>query len=393
LNTPLDAMLVIDSSKSDTASSVVKSYAYDFAGNSNSAYQGIAAVDDGLGFPYAAKNPLTIKNFKAMEQLFVNSTTLADQKSYNLNVDYYLLVKPAVKQVQTDAILWDSSSVGNIPAEYIKGYNVYKETYGKLLKLNHDMKGPIPYVAGSTELSLTCMLLSDCYDTVKPTDKIVVVIEDKYGNKWPDITVSVPVPTINLLSPTSGAIATPVTITGTGFGATQGTSKVNFGAATATVLSWSDKQITTTVPVGAATGQLFVYVEVGNVKSNMEIFTVNANTVPVYISFKPSAELDKTKCFISQYDPNRDPDGCDFVGKGLVVAGVPMNWYYYFNAVRGQSTSVSVTAGYLEWNADRFTVNGNISIPASATVAAYRLEVNLGAGTFTLTSCQNSGCY
>jgi len=43
------------------------------------------------------------------------------------------------------------------------------------------------------------------------------------------------------LSPTSGTAGTPVTITGTNFGATQGSSTVTFNGTAATATTWSDE--------------------------------------------------------------------------------------------------------------------------------------------------------
>jgi hypothetical protein len=103
--------------------------------------------------------------------------------------------------------------------------------------------------------------------------------------------------------------------------------------------------------------------------------------------------LDKTKCFIGLFDPNPDPDGCTFVRKGLVVAGVPAIDWHNFDAVLGQTTTVSVTAGYWDWTTELFTITGKVSIPASSSVEAYKLEVNVGAGTFSLIPCQKAGCY
>jgi hypothetical protein len=189
---PLDSLLVIDSSKSDASTSGVKTYTYDFAGSRDSAFTGKLPVDKGLAFPYIAKTQLTIPNFTAMGQYFVNSTALVDGRTFNIAVDYYLLVNPKVKQVQTNAVLWDSSAVGNIPASYIKGYDVYKDAGdGTYVKINSAAKGQIPLVVGSTEMSLSCISTSDCNDSIKPTDKMVVVIEDKYGNRWPQVKESV----------------------------------------------------------------------------------------------------------------------------------------------------------------------------------------------------------
>lgn len=51
------------------------------------------------------------------------------------------------------------------------------------------------------------------------------------------------------VNPTRGAVHTPVTITGEGFGSTQGTSTVTIGGLPAIVLSWSNTEIIVRVPV------------------------------------------------------------------------------------------------------------------------------------------------
>jgi hypothetical protein len=79
-------------------------------------------------------------------------------------------------------------------------------------------------------------------------------------------------PSITSLSPTSGAIGTSVTITGTNFGATQGSSTVTFNGTTATPTYWSATTIVVTVPSGATTGN--VVVTASNVASNSLPFTV-----------------------------------------------------------------------------------------------------------------------
>jgi RHS repeat-associated protein len=78
-------------------------------------------------------------------------------------------------------------------------------------------------------------------------------------------------PVITSLSPTSGAVGTSVTINGTGFGSTQGTSTVKLNGAAATVTSWSGTQIAATVP-NAISGN--VVVTEGGVASNGVAFTV-----------------------------------------------------------------------------------------------------------------------
>src|SRR6266700_1819993 len=79
-------------------------------------------------------------------------------------------------------------------------------------------------------------------------------------------------PSITSLTLTSGAVGASVTITGTTFGSSQGSSTVKFNGTTATVTSWSDTSIGVPVPVGATTGNVVVHV--GGVDSNGVTFTI-----------------------------------------------------------------------------------------------------------------------
>jgi hypothetical protein len=68
---------------------------------------------------------------------------------------------------------------------------------------------------------------------------------------------------VSSVSPTYGYRGTNVTVTGTGFGTTQGTSYVSFAGVAAPVVSWSSTSIACTVPFGATTGINLVQVIVG----------------------------------------------------------------------------------------------------------------------------------
>jgi hypothetical protein len=87
-------------------------------------------------------------------------------------------------------------------------------------------------------------------------------------------TYAVSVPTVSNINPTSGAVGTQVTIMGSNFGSTQGSSTVTFNGTTATsITSWSSTQIVAVVPAGATTGAVEVKVN-GAANSNAPIFTV-----------------------------------------------------------------------------------------------------------------------
>jgi len=77
---------------------------------------------------------------------------------------------------------------------------------------------------------------------------------------------------IGSVSPTTGGPGTQITITGDGFGATQGNGIVWLGSASGNVMSWSNTQITATVAASAVSG--VARVEQNDVWSNAVTFTV-----------------------------------------------------------------------------------------------------------------------
>lgn len=89
-------------------------------------------------------------------------------------------------------------------------------------------------------------------------------------------------PVIASLSQTSGAVGATVTITGSLFGLSQGSSTVTFNGVGATASAWSPTSITVTVPGGATSGN--VLVTVGPRASNGIAFTVTSGSCTVTIS-------------------------------------------------------------------------------------------------------------
>jgi hypothetical protein len=90
--------------------------------------------------------------------------------------------------------------------------------------------------------------------------------------------------TITSITPASAVAGASVTIAGSGFGATQGSGAVMFGATTATVSAWSATSITATVPASLSPGAVLVTVTPqGGTASNGFSFTVlepGADTTP-----------------------------------------------------------------------------------------------------------------
>jgi IPT/TIG domain len=82
-------------------------------------------------------------------------------------------------------------------------------------------------------------------------------------------------PNITSLNPTSAAVGAQVTITGNGFGATQGSGLVWLGTQPGNVVSWSATQIVATVASGAKTGNARVLQN--DALSNSVPFTVSGS--------------------------------------------------------------------------------------------------------------------
>ena len=93
-------------------------------------------------------------------------------------------------------------------------------------------------------------------------------------------SAAAPAPTITGVSATTGAIGSPVVITGTGFGATQGGSLVLLQGMPVTVNSWSATSINVSISNGAISGPLLVSLAPAMNDSNPVIFTVTSQPLP-----------------------------------------------------------------------------------------------------------------
>jgi YD repeat-containing protein len=99
------------------------------------------------------------------------------------------------------------------------------------------------------------------------------------GAFWDPTGTFSSIPSITSLSPTSGATGTSVTITGTNFGSSQGSSTVTFNGVLATPTSWSATSIVVPVPTTASTGP--VVVTEGSHATNGVTFTVAPNIASI----------------------------------------------------------------------------------------------------------------
>jgi IPT/TIG domain len=202
----------------------------------------------------------------------------------------------------------------------------------------------------------------------------VVVTVDGIPSNGVTFTV-VPTATISSLSPATGAVSAPVTITGTNFGVTRGTSTVTFNGVSATPTSWSAASIAVPVPSGATTGT--VNVTVGGVASNGMTFTVVPTATITSLS-PASGEVGATVTITGTNFGS--PHGTSAVSFNGVTA-TPTSWSATSIAVQvpgGATTgNVVVTVGGVASTGVTFTV---VPAPTSQpTMEVDRASLNFGA--------------
>lgn len=191
-----------------------------------------------------------------------------------------------------------------------------------------------------------------------------------------------PTPTISSLSPTSGAPGASVTITGTNFGATQGTSTIKFNGTAATPTSWSDTSIVAPVPSAATTGN--VVVTVSGVASTGVGFTV----APSISSISPTSGAVGALVTISgkNFQSTQGSNTVTFNG----TSAPPSSWTNTQITVpvpAGASTGpVVVTAAGLTSNSKTFTVKPTPTISSvSPNFGAPGVSITISGTNFGTT--------
>ena len=126
----------------------------------------------------------------------------------------------------------------------------------------------------ATTSSWTATRIVASVPSLATSGAVTVTVGGVASNGMPFTVTGGSAPSITSLTPASGAVGTVVTIAGTNFGATKGTSTVTFNGTTGMPTTWSATSIVVPVPASATTGN--VVVTVGGVASNTRVFTVTA---------------------------------------------------------------------------------------------------------------------
>jgi regulation of enolase protein 1 (concanavalin A-like superfamily) len=155
---------------------------------------------------------------------------------------------------------------------------------------------------------------------------------------------SAPAPVITSLSGTTGSIGSQVTISGTGFGATQSGSLVTLNGSPVTINSWSSTAIVVTIPTGATSGNFLVSVAPAMNASNAMYFTVTSQPLP-------ASWLDADVGAVGMTGSATYANGTFTVaGAGLGTFSTPDGFHFVYQPLSGDGTIVarvvSVTGGY-----------------------------------------------
>jgi YD repeat-containing protein len=191
---------------------------------------------------------------------------------------------------------------------------------------------------------------------------------------------TMPNPVITSLSPTSGAVGTSVTINGSGFGASQGTSSVQLNGAATTVTSWSATQIVVTVP-NTISGSMIV--TEGGVASNGVTFTVPA---PQITSISPSSAGagDTVTISGSGFGPTTGTNSLVSFNTGVTAAIASWNSNQIVATVpQGSVTGpVKVYVNSIQSNGSQFTIPSNVVTALSPSVGKFGAQVTVTGSGF-----------
>ncbi len=188
-------------------------------------------------------------------------------------------------------------------------------------------------------------------------------------------------PSITSLSPNSGPVGTSVTIAGTNFGTSQGSSSVTFnGTPAPNPTSWSATSITVPVPSGATPGN--VVVTVGGVASNGVIFTVTSTTGNIALVQHKSLDAGTTTSASLAFTANTFPGNFIAVSiragssssQVLTVSDSNGNTYhqaFQFGLNLSSATSALYYAQNINGGADTITVSNSVSGPLRFAILEY----------------------
>jgi IPT/TIG domain len=236
------------------------------------------------------------------------------------------------------------------------------------------------YVIGETQVAAnTGAYTATSAGWATATEQATILVAFKPG-------AGAPTPTITSLSPTSGAVGSSVTITGTNFGSTQGSSTVKFNGTIATsISSWSNTSIVAVVPSGATTGN--VVVTVGGVASNAAGFTVSPSSTPTISSLSPTSGAVGTPVTISgtNFGTTQGTSAVTFNGTSATITSWSTTSIVAQVPAGATTGNVVVTVGGVASNGAQFDVAPAITPPLSLPEGPVSMGITIAGSGFGTT--------
>ncbi len=208
------------------------------------------------------------------------------------------------------------------------------------------------------------------------------------GGVWSNtVNLTVATPNITSVSPASGIAGTQITITGSGFGASQGSGNVWLGSTYGVVASWSDPQVVATVAANSATG--VAQVLQGGVWSNSMNFAVTSLNIS---NVTPSTGSVGARVTIagSGFGTDLSIGSVSFNGTAASLSSWSDTSIVVTVPIGATTGPVSVTVGVLVTNGFNFVVAAPPSITSvSPTSGAAGTQVMISGSGFG--SAQGAG--
>ena len=190
------------------------------------------------------------------------------------------------------------------------------------------------------------------------------------------------------LNTNSGPVGAPVTITGTGFGAAQGSSTVTFNGATAVISSWSASGISVTVPSGATSGNIVV--TVSGASSNGANFTVLPAPVISSLSLTSGPVTTSVVITGTEFGATQGRSAITFNGATAAISSWSATSIATAVPVGATTGNVVVTLDGVASNGVNFTVTAPPLVSIVVTPASPSVFVN-GAEQFGATGTYLDG--
>lgn len=189
----------------------------------------------------------------------------------------WLLTSPALAAVQNCTFAWNARTDADL-AGYKISWGTTSGTYPNVITLGT--------VTTTTCAALGMTSAATYYAVIAAFDTSNQVGANSSQISVTLATVTAPptTPTITTFSPSSGAVGTSVTITGTNFSSTLGSNTVKFNGITATLSSGTTTQLVAVVPASATTGKISVTTSAGTVNSSADFTITTPPSSTVYDS-------------------------------------------------------------------------------------------------------------